>query len=291
MLVDIRSLPSASPTIASKTIDATPWGALTASVWFTSWKQVLKCIYLDSHHLSLLSATRHALQVLTLFENSWVLANTNRNGNGACRPEQAWFVLWPFKLKSCSRIVGKQILLFLKGHCISRFNFLAQFYQCSLLKLIRYQSFLCYSHCDINKVTFNKSFMLFWSTALSCFSSWPASLRSYQKILFSWSPRRQEKNWYSICWAVPLVRKQGTCLLNALLTYDASSLLMETCLKLLNYCQNLHPRHTIYNTWGCAQKQIQNQNLNSTSLGLFKWQGRLNMGHQLGAVSLLFVFT
>lgn len=86
-----------------------------------------------------------------------------------CHPEQARFVLWPFKLKSCSRIVGKQILLFLKGHCNSRFNFPAQFYQCSLLKLIRYQSFLCYSHCDINKVTFNKSFMLFWSTALSCF--------------------------------------------------------------------------------------------------------------------------
>lgn len=118
----------ASPTMASKTIGATLWGALTASVWFTSWKQVLKCIYLDSHHLSLLSATRHALQVLTLLETSWVLANTDRNGNGGCRPEQARFVLWLFKLKSCSHIVGKQILLFLKGHCNSRFNFLAQFY-------------------------------------------------------------------------------------------------------------------------------------------------------------------
>lgn len=63
-----------------------------------------------------------------LFENFWVLAKTNRNVNGDCRPEQAWFVLWLFKLKSCSHIVGKQILLFLKGHCNSRFNFLAQFY-------------------------------------------------------------------------------------------------------------------------------------------------------------------
>lgn len=45
-------------------------------------------------------------------------------------------------------------------------------------------------------------------------------------------PKETGENWYSICWAVPLVRKQGTCLLNALLPYDAQ-LLMETCLELL----------------------------------------------------------
>lgn len=68
----------------------------------------------------------------------------------------------------------------------------------------------------------HSSFMFFFLASIS------EKLSEYSVLMV---PEETGENFrYSICWAVPLVRKQGTCFPNALLSCDAQ-LLMESALN------------------------------------------------------------